>query len=51
LFEDVQSKEYRIIIKENILQKSSGKIKNVTLSLGDSFLKTYTRFFSNKEDN
>ena len=45
-----QSKEYKIIIEENIYQKSSGKIKNATQFVGNSLSKTYTRFFSNKED-
>jgi tellurite resistance protein len=45
-----QSKEYKIIIEESIYQKSSGKIKNVTQFVGNSLSKTYTRFFSNKED-
>jgi len=41
---------YKIIIEENIYQKSSGKIKNATQFVGNSLSKTYTRFFSNKED-
>ena len=45
-----QTLEYKVIIKENIFQKSSGKVKSAATSVGESISKTYSRFFNKEND-
>ena len=45
-----QSLEYKIIIEKNIFQKSSGKVKDAAMSVGDSLSRTFRAVFKKESD-